>query len=198
VHVTVAVPGRHNALNAAGALAVVTELGVDPEAAARALAGYTGVARRFESRGDVAGVHLVDDYAHLPTEVRAALAAGRSGGWGRVVAVFQPHRYSRTQALWEEFADAFRDADVLVLTDIYPAGEAPRPGVTGRLLLDAVRGANPGADVRWAPRLDDAVDLLAEELSDGDLCLTLGAGDVTTVADRLAPRLRARAAEGRP
>ena len=137
------VPGLHNALDAAGALAVAGELGVDLEAAARGLAGFTGAARRFERRGTVAGVEFVDDYAHLPTEVRAALAAGRSGGWSRVVAVFQPHRYSRTEALWEEFATAFDDADVLVLTEIYPAGEAPQ--TRGDRLAARRRGPRPAA-----------------------------------------------------
>lgn len=189
VEVVVSAPGRHNALDAAGALAVAGELGVDLEAAAEGLADFTGAARRFERRGTAGGVEFVDDYAHLPTEVRAALAAGRSGGWNRVVAVFQPHRYSRTEALWEEFATAFDDADLLVLTDIYPAGEAPRPGVTGELLLDAVRAARPGAELRWCPTLDDVVDTLCAELRPGDLCMTVGAGDVTTLADRVVPML---------
>jgi UDP-N-acetylmuramate--alanine ligase len=105
------------------------------------------------------------------------------------VAVFQPHRYSRTEALWEEFATAFDDADLLVLTDIYPAGEAPRSGVTGELLLDAVRAARPGAELRWCPTLDDVVDTLCTELRPGDLCMTVGAGDVTTLADRVVPLL---------
>jgi UDP-N-acetylmuramate--alanine ligase len=190
VRVSVAAPGLHNALDAAGALSVAGALGVDLVAAAAGLAEFTGAARRFERRGHAAGVEFVDDYAHLPTEVRAALAAGRSGGWSRVVAVFQPHRYSRTQALWEEFATAFDQADVLVLTDIYPAGEAPRPGVTGELLLDAVSAARPDLAVRWAPTLDDVVDVLADELRSGDLCMTVGAGDVTTLADRVLVRLR--------
>lgn len=192
VDVVITVPGLHNATNAAGALAVAGELGVDLAAAASGLARYTGVARRFERRGDVAGVQFVDDYAHLPTEVRAALAAGRSGNWARVVAVFQPHRYSRTQALWGEFADAFGDADVLVLTDIYPAGESPRPGVSGRLLFDAVCAASPDAAVTWAATLDDVADYLVRELAPGDLCMTIGAGDVTTLADLVLPRLGAR------
>jgi UDP-N-acetylmuramate--alanine ligase len=196
VPVRLAVPGRHNALNAAGALSLASELGVDLAAASEALAGYTGVARRFEDRGRAAGVQLVDDYAHLPTEVRAALAAGRSGDWGRVVAVFQPHRYSRTQALWREFAGCFGDADLLVLTDVYAAGEAPRPGVSGRLLVEAVQDADPGAALRWCPTLDDVEELLVEELRSGDLCLTLGAGDVTSLADRLLPRLRDRERAG--
>jgi UDP-N-acetylmuramate--alanine ligase len=189
VQVTIAVPGLHNALNAAGALSVVEALGLDLPSAAVGLAGYTGVARRFERRGEVAGIRFVDDYAHLPTEVRAALAAGRSGSWRRVVAVFQPHRFSRTQALWDEFADAFVDADVLVLTDIYPAGEPPRPGVTGELLLDAVRRSHPDAVVEWAPTLDDVADALVRLLEPGDLCMTIGAGDVTDVADLVIARL---------
>lgn len=189
VEVRLAVPGLHNATNAAGALALVAELGLDLAAAARGLAGYTGVARRFERRGTAAGVQFVDDYAHLPTEVRAALAAGRSGDWARVVAVFQPHRYSRTQALWAEFATAFTDADLIVLTDIYPAGEAPREGVTGALLYDAVRAARPDAQVVWQPTLADVADHLVEVLAAGDLCMTIGAGDVTTVADLVRPRL---------
>jgi UDP-N-acetylmuramate--alanine ligase len=192
VEVVLPVPGLHNALNAAGALAVVAELGLDVTRAAAGLADYTGVARRFERRGAAAGVTVVDDYAHLPTEVRAALAAGRSGGWGRVVAVFQPHRFSRTQALWQEFGDSFDDADLLVLTDVYPAGEPPRPGVTGKLLVDATLDRHPWRRLAWMPALDDVVDFLATELRAGDLCMTVGAGDVTTVGDRVLERLRAR------
>ncbi len=189
VPVELGVPGLHNALNATGALAMTTELGVDPGAAAAGLAGFDGASRRFERRGSVGGIDFVDDYAHLPTEVRAALAAGRSGGWDRVVAVFQPHRYSRTQALWQDFAGCFGDADVLLLTEIYPAGEPPRPGVSGSLLLDAVRAADARADLRWCADLDDVVDQLVDELRPGDLCMTIGAGDVTTIADRVIARI---------
>jgi len=189
VEVHLAVPGLHNATNAAGALSLVEALGLDLQGAATGLAGYRGVARRFERRGTVAGVQFIDDYAHLPTEVRAALAAGRSGDWGRVVAVFQPHRYSRTQALFGEFAHAFEDADLLVLTDIYPAGEPPRPGVTGELLVDAVRAGSPTAEVIWCPSLVEAADYLAGELRPGDLCMSIGAGDVTTLADLVSERL---------
>ncbi|MGB6057967.1 MAG: UDP-N-acetylmuramate--L-alanine ligase [Microthrixaceae bacterium] len=183
LEVKLAVPGLHNATNASGALAMVGALGMDVAAAALGLSHFTGVARRFEARGQKGGVQFVDDYAHLPTEVRAALAAARGGGWGRVVATFQPHRYSRTEALWADFADAFADADVLVLTDIYAAGEEPRPGVTGRLLFDAVRAAHPSAHVVWQPSLDDAARYLAGELRDRDMCMSIGAGDVTTLAD---------------
>ncbi len=181
--VDLAVPGLHNALNASAALAMVGALGMDVSAAAAGLARYTGVARRFEPRGHVDGVQFVDDYAHLPTEVKAALAAARDGGWGRVVATFQPHRYSRTEALWSEFADAFVDADVVVVTDVYPAGESPRPGVTGELIFDAVAAAHPTARVIWQPTLTDAADFLVDELHEGDLCMSIGAGDVTTLPD---------------
>ena len=168
------------------------EVGVPFEAAVAGLARFGGVARRFQHRGEAAGVTFVDDYAHLPTEVAAAVAAGRDGGWRRVVAVFQPHRYSRTAALWQDFADAFEGSDLLVLTDIYAAGEAPRPGVTGKLLVDAVLDAHGRQPLAYMPSLDDVVDYLADRLRPGDLCLTLGAGDLTTVPDLVLDRLQAR------
>ena len=183
--VTLPLPGLHNALDAAGALALVGELGLDVAAAARGLGTFGGVARRFERKGVAGGVTVVDDYAHLPTEVRAALAAGASGGYDRVVAVFQPHRYSRTQALWEEFGDAFDDADLLVLTEIYAAGEAPRDGVTGKLLVDATMDRHPHRALAWMPTLDDVVAYLVRNLRPGDLLMTVGAGDVTTVGPRV-------------
>ena len=147
------------------------------------------MARRFEVRGEAGGVLVVDSYDHLPAEVAAALAAARSGPWRRVVCCFQPHRYSRTEALWRTFADAFDGADVLAVTDIYAAGEAPRPGVTGKLIVDAVLDAHPWRQVAWVPTLDDAVAYLRATLRPGDLCLTLGAGDLTTVPDRILAAL---------
>jgi UDP-N-acetylmuramate--alanine ligase len=190
VHVALpAAPGSHNARNAAGALALAHQLGVPLEDGARALATFRGVARRFEVRGEAAGVLFVDSYDHLPAEVAAALAAARSGPWRRVVCCFQPHRYSRTEALWRSFADAFHDADVLAVTDVYPAGEAPRPGITGKLIVDAVLDAHPWRRVAWVPSLDDAVTYLRATLRPGDLCLTLGAGDLTAVPDRLLDAL---------
>ena len=129
------VPGLHNARNAAAAVAAALELGVDPEHARKALARFAGVARRFEFRGEISGVTFVDDYAHLPGEVRAALDAALGGGFGRVVCVFQPHRYSRVGMLAPGFADSFEGADLVVVTDIYSAGEMPRPGVSGELVL---------------------------------------------------------------
>ena len=143
-----------------GGRAGARRLGVPRGDAAAALGGCEGVARRFERRGEAAGVTVVDDYAHLPTEVAAAIEAGRTGPWDRVVAVFQPHRYSRTAELWRGFADAFAGADVLAVTDVYAAGEAPRPGVSGKLIVDAVLDAHPWASGAWLPRLDDVVTWL--------------------------------------
>jgi UDP-N-acetylmuramate--alanine ligase len=188
-----AAPGVHNARNAAGALALAHGLGVGLADAARALGSFTGVARRFELRGSAGGVTVVDSYDHLPTEVAAALAAAAWGPWGRVVAVFQPHRYSRTEALWREFADAFVDADLLAVTGIYPAGEDPRPGVSGKLIVDAVLDAHPWAGVAWLPGLDDVLLWLRAVLRPGDLCLTLGAGDLTGLAPRIVAQLEERA-----
>jgi UDP-N-acetylmuramate--alanine ligase len=186
-------PGIHNARNAAGAMALAHQLGVPLEAAARALGTFRGVARRFEVRGEAAGVVLVDSYDHLPTEVAAALAAAQAGPWERVVCCFQPHRYSRTEALGRAFGDAFADADVLAVTDVYPAGEAPRPGITGKIVVDAVLDAHPWRQVAWLPSLDDVARYLAATLRAGDLCITLGAGDLTSLPDRVMADLEARA-----
>jgi UDP-N-acetylmuramate--alanine ligase len=188
-----AAPGHHNARNAAGALAMAHRLGTPLAVAAGALLEFRGVARRFEVRGEAAGIVLVDSYDHLPTEVAAALAAAAAGPWQRVVCVFQPHRFSRTASLGRTFADAFAGADVLAVTDVYPAGEAPRPGVTGKLVVDAVLDAHPWRQVAWLPSLDDVVQYLGTTLRAGDLCLTLGAGDLTTVPDRVLAVLATRA-----
>ncbi len=188
--ICVGLPGHHNALNAAGALTIALHLGVNFDRAAEGLARFTGVARRFEQRGDHLGTRMVDDYAHLPAEVEAAVATAKRGLWNRVVAAYQPHRYSRTQALGATFATSFRGVDHLVLTDIYPAGEEPREGVTGRIVYDAVVAACPEMSVSWQPTLDDVADHLAASLGPGDLCLTMGAGDLTTVPDMVLERLR--------
>ena len=179
------VPARHNARNACGALVGGLLLGAPSDAARRALRRYGGVARRFEFRGERDGITYVDDYAHLPGEVRAALAAASDGGWDRIVAVFQPHRYSRTAALWPDFADSFVDADVLVVTDVYGAGEAPRPGVSGRLILDAVQASHPESQATYLPGHHEVVAYLRATLQPGDLCLSLGAGDLTVLPDEL-------------
>ncbi|MDQ4071199.1 MAG: UDP-N-acetylmuramate--L-alanine ligase [Actinomycetota bacterium] len=183
--VDVPMPGRHNALNAAGALGAAVLAGARFEEAAAGIRRFAGVGRRSQVRGERGGVTFVDDYAHLPGEVVPTLAAARDGGWDRVVCVFQPHRYSRTEALWADFAHAFTAADVLVVTEVYPAGEKPRPGISGRLIADAVRDAHPEARVEWLPDRADVVAFLRRELRPGDLCLTLGAGDLTALPGEL-------------
>lgn len=183
------VSGAHNACNACGAAAMAMELGAPFAAVQTALARFGGVARRFQHRGSAAGVTFIDDYAHLPSEVAAALSAARDGGWDRVVCVFQPHRYSRTASLWQDFADAFAGADLLVVTDIYAAGEAPRPGVTGKLVANAVLDAHPWRRLAYIPHRESLVAYLRSELRPGDLCLTLGAGDLTTLPDELRAEL---------
>jgi UDP-N-acetylmuramate--alanine ligase len=185
------VPGAHNAANAAAAAALALEAGADLGAAKRALARYAGVARRLQFRGDAAGVTCIDDYAHLPGKCAAALAAVKAGGWSRVVAVFQPHRYSRISRLWSDFADAFVDADHLVVTDVYAAGETPVPGVSGRLIVEAVEAAHPAASVSYVPRRSDLVSHLLAQLRPGDLCVTLSAGDLTSLPDDLLAALEA-------
>jgi UDP-N-acetylmuramate--alanine ligase len=128
-------------------------------------------------------VTVVDDYAHNPGKVRAVLAAAAAGEWHRVVCVFQPHRYTRTAALRNEFGSAFDDADAVAVMDVYAAGEAPQPGVTGKLVVDAVLEHRPWHRVAWLPRRADVLAWLRTELAEGDLCLTVGAGDVTSLAD---------------
>jgi UDP-N-acetylmuramate--alanine ligase len=183
--IDIGVPGLHNARNGATAVVAALRIGVPFAAAQSALARFAGVTRRFEFRGEAAGVTFVDDYAHLPSEVRAALATARTGGWSRVVAVFQPHRFSRTAALASEFGTAFADADALVVTDIYGAGERPVPGVSGRLVADAVRAQDQRLPVTYVANWEELRQTVAAELRPGDLCLTLGAGDLTTLPDEL-------------
>ena len=182
---TLGVPGLHNARNAALAVASALQVGVSFDAAAGALARFAGVTRRFEFRGERNGVTFVDDYAHLPFAVEAALATARSGGWSRIVAVFQPHRYTRTAELAEQFGRAFADADLLVLTDVYGAGEVPIPGVSGHLIADAVRAQDQRLPVVYAPSWEELYQVVGSLLRPGDLCVTLGAGDLTTLPDEL-------------
>lgn len=183
--IEVPVPGLHNARNAALAAVGALSAGASFADAAAALARFAGVPRRFEFRGESGGVTFVDDYAHLPTEVRATLAAARAGGWARVVAVFQPHRYSRTAALAGSFADAFDDADLVFVTDVYSAGEPVVPGVSGRLVADAVNAHLPERPVVYVSSHDELRAAVHAMLRPGDLCCTLGAGDLTTLPDEL-------------
>lgn len=181
--ITMNAPGRHNAQNAAGAAALARALGTPDAAIVAGLGAFGGVARRFQFRGVHHDVTFVDDYAHLPSEVRATIAAAASGGWARVLVVFQPHRYSRTEALWESFADAFVGADQLYLTDVYSAGEQSRPGVDGHLLVKAVLDAHPATSVVYLPGRAELLAVLRQRARPGDLILTLGAGDLTALPD---------------
>lgn len=183
--IEVPVPGVHNARNAALAVVGALSAGASFAAAAAALARFAGVPRRFEFRGEAGGVTFVDDYAHLPTEVRATLAAARAGGWQRIVAVFQPHRYTRTAALAPSFATAFDDADLVFVTDVYSAGEPVVPGVSGRLVADAVTARRPDRPVVYVSSREELRAAVDAMLRPGDLCCTLGAGDLTTLPDEL-------------
>jgi UDP-N-acetylmuramate--alanine ligase len=190
--VTIGTPGRHHARNAAVALAAAATLGIDPVDGVAALAPYVGVARRFQVLGQADGITVVDDYAHNPGKVRALLASAQEAGWPRVVVVFQPHRYTRTRDQGADFGAALALADVIAVTDVYAAGEAPLPGVSGRTLVSAVLDERPWADVAWVPTLDDAVVWGRARLRPGDLCLTVGAGDIAGLGARLLAALEQR------
>jgi UDP-N-acetylmuramate--alanine ligase len=190
VSLALSVPGRHNLLNAAAALGVAARLGLPMSEAAEALRSFSGVRRRFECRGVARGATFIDDYAHHPSEVTATLGAARIDERGRVVAVFQPHRYTRTQAMWRSLGESLRLADVVVITDVYGAGELPIPGVTGKLLVEALTEVAPGKRVIYLPRRSEVVPFLVREVRRGDLVLTLGAGDITMVAEATLELLR--------
>jgi UDP-N-acetylmuramate--alanine ligase len=187
--VSLRAPGRHNVSNALAAAAACLQAGVDVAAVVAGLSAYRGVERRFQVRGRSEGVTVIDDYAHHPTEIRATLAAARPGPWDRVVAVFQPHRYSRTEALASGFGASFDDADRVIVTDVYGAGEQPVPGVTGKLVSDAVCTHVPGRPVAYLPHRADLIAYLTASSRPGDVVLTMGAGDITTVGEELLARL---------
>ena len=184
-----AVPGRHNVSNALVAIAIGVELDVPVDLIRKALAAYAGVERRFHLRGEVNGIMVVDDYGHHPTEIKATLAAAKQG-WGdrRLVVLFQPHRYTRTRDLLEDFAKAFDQSDVLFLADIYAAGEPPIPGVSGAKLADIVRAAGHPS-VTFVEHKDQMVDQVLPHLKSGDLVMTLGAGDIWKTGVGLLGRL---------
>jgi UDP-N-acetylmuramate--alanine ligase len=175
--------GRHNALNALAVVALADEMGVPVEVTREALASFQGVQRRFTVRGEVGGVTVVDDYGHHPAEVRATLRGAREAYGRRVVCVFQPHRYTRTRDLLEDFQTAFNDADVLLVSDVYAASEEPIPGVSGASLAAAIRACGH-KDVTHVPRGSLAAAAHAR-VRPGDVVLTLGAGDVTAVGPEL-------------
>ncbi len=188
--VVVGRPGLHMARNASGVLALLGELGHDVRAGAQALRNFGGVKRRLETRAKIAGVTIVDTYAHHPTEVAADLRALAGNQWNRIWAVFQPHLYSRTEMLAGEFGAALAGADEVVVTDVYGSRETPRPGVSGKLVADAAI-ARSGANVEYVPHRSDVAGYLANHVEAGDLVLTMGAGDITLVPDELAALLGA-------
>jgi UDP-N-acetylmuramate--alanine ligase len=187
-----AVPGGHNRLNAACALAALEAAGVDPGEARPALATFRGVGRRLEPRGEAGGVRVLDDYAHHPAEIAATLMAARSlANGGRVLVLFQPHLYSRTLYLAKELAEALAGADVACVTEIYAAREEPVPGVSGKLVVDRLCELRPGMPVGWAPPLEEASALVAQLARPGDLVLTVGAGDVERAIPLLLEKVAA-------
>jgi UDP-N-acetylmuramate--alanine ligase len=187
---TLGVPGRHNVLNAMAAIAVGLQLDAPLESIRAALAAYGGVDRRFQVRGVVRGVTVIDDYGHHPTEIIATLAAARSvvANGGRVLVAFQPHRYSRTCLLLDEFSRAFSDADHVWITAIYPAGEAPIEGVSGESLANAVQAAGHPS-VRYTTGFEQLVEELAAQAREGDLVIALGAGHINQICEKMIWRL---------
>lgn len=184
----VAMPGKHAALNALAAIAVGSEFGIPFERSVAALSAFEGIMRRFEHKGDAGGVTVIDDYGHHPTEIRATLAAARNAYDRRIVAVFQPHRYSRTEDLLDEFTRCFEDADLVVVTDIYAAGEDPIDGISGAELAEAITRRHKGTVV-FAAAGDTLADEVAVKVSSGDVVITLGAGDITRLGPKLLEKL---------
>ena len=191
--VRLGVPGRHNVLNALAAVGVALDAGLPFEAVRAGLADFTGVGRRFELLGEAGGVRVMDDYAHHPTEVTATLQAAREAFRGRLVVMFQPHLFSRTQLLMEEFAGSFGPADRVIIADIYPAREAPIPGVTAEKLAARIEALEPGKDVHYVGPKEAAVPALLEWLQPGDVVFSMGAGDIRQSGEKLLEALRGRA-----
>jgi UDP-N-acetylmuramate--alanine ligase len=179
--------GDHNTMNFAAALAMAIQLGVDPAVACTAASTFRGVARRFSERGDFRGSLLIDDYAHLPAEISTTIGAVRSHPalTGRVVAVFQPNRYHRISTMADSYADCFTQADRIVITDVYASGTQKIDGVTGELVVDAIRRMHHNADVVWAPSRSDTVAAVESWISAGDICISMGCGDIESFPDDL-------------
>ncbi|MEO8477046.1 MAG: UDP-N-acetylmuramate--L-alanine ligase [Actinomycetota bacterium] len=184
------IDGVHNLLNAAAAVVVASDLGVDATTAAQALAAFTGVHRRFEFRGRARGADFYDDYGHTPTEMAVTLATARRREPGRLIALVQPHRYSRVQALWRELGASVTEADLVLVTDVYGAAQEPIPGVTGQLVVDGVREASPVTRVLYVPHRHEVLEYLDREVRPGDLVVTMGCGDVWMLGDAALDRIR--------
>ncbi len=182
------IPGLHNVSNALAAIAIGVELDVPIDLIRKGLNTFSGIERRFQLRGEKDGILVVDDYGHHPTEIRATLSAVKQGWQRRVVALFQPHRYTRTRDLLDEFAHSFDQADELFITEVYPAGEEPIPGVSGERLVEALRTAGHPS-VTWVERKEDLADTVLPLLRPGDFVITLGAGDIWKAGVRLLERL---------
>ena len=187
-------PGRHNVLNAAGVLTMLWGLGEDVQKAAEALGTFAGVRRRFDLVGEAAGVTIVDDYAHHPTEVAATIAAAKKLDYQRVHVLFQPHRYSRvklfTEVLHDEFSHAFDEADSITFMDVYSAGEMPVPGVNGKTFMNVVLDSPQHPDAAYIPHRQDVVPFLMQKVHPGDMVITMGAGDVTAIGPQLLDALQ--------
>ncbi len=186
--VRIRLPGLHNVLNSLATIAVARELEVPFDTTADALESFLGIERRFEHKGSVSGISIFDDYGHHPTEIRATLAAARALHQGRIIVAFQPHRYTRTRDLWDDFITAFNDADRVVISEIYAAGEAKIPGIESTPLVEAIR-AHGHRDIHFVGDLADVVERLASEATAGDWVLTLGAGSISNVGQRLLEKL---------
>jgi UDP-N-acetylmuramate--alanine ligase len=178
------IPGLHNIKNALGAIAVCHHLGIDFDVIKEAISEFTGVYRRFEIKGEVGGVMVVDDYAHHPTEIKATLQAARTGWQRRIVAIFQPHTYTRTQSFYKEFGSSFDDADIAIITDVYPAREVPIEGVTGKLIADAaIQFGHKG--IQYVANVDDVYEELLKTLVEGDMVITIGAGNIFNLSNKI-------------
>ena len=186
--------GHHNVSNALAALAMAMQFGVEFEQAAQALSNFGGVARRFDVQGVDHGATFVDDYAHLPNEISAVLSGVRdeSDNWSRVVAVFQPNRFNRMSVISHLYADSFVAADLVVITDIYSSGTEPISGVTGQLVVDAILESHPNSRVIYQPSRTNLVEFLADEIKDGDLCISMGCGDISSLPSEVIARRRGK------
>ena len=183
--VVIHVPGDHNALNATAAFVVLRRLGIEASVLARSMATFGGVSRRFEFRGEVNGVTFVDDYAHLPAEVATNVASAKRSNWSRVIAIFQPHRYTRVRDVGREFGSSFAGADIVIICGLYAAGQERIEGISGRTVFDAVRSARPDGEQYYCETRGELAELVPRLLRSGDLVLTMNAGDLTTFPDEM-------------